>query len=151
MTHCFSPIESNSQKNLWEPHNSETKVIIIILLRLKPQVYININKQKLSTCFLQQCMPTAPKQASRKSVKQAACWPYAMPHLSNTLLVFSFLLYQKHWSSLVILLPLLASQAVPVVWGIWMLKVFKSKMAVSHYLNIFQSIPECLPARREPA
>lgn len=28
-------------------------------------------------------MPTASKQASRKSVKPAACWPYAMPHLSK--------------------------------------------------------------------
>lgn len=62
-----------------------------ILRSLKLQVYSNVNKPKTKHFdFLQQRMPAASQGARRMSVTRAACWPYAMPRLSHTLLGLFF-------------------------------------------------------------
>lgn len=105
-------------KDLCLKHLGQTKhkyLKMWIAENLETECFIWIQTKTVYFYFLQQYMPNASKQACRKSVKPAACWPYAM-HISKHTFPFEFfLLYQIHWSFLVTLPPLLASQVVPVV------------------------------------
>lgn len=101
--------------------------------------------------FLQQHMPNASKQACRKSVKPAACWPYAMHMSANTLFHLAFSTVPN---SLVVSGDSTSSAGFSSgTSGLGYLKPtmsFQKQDSNQSLFKIFQSILEHPPARKDP-
>lgn len=126
--------------------------INFIFWSLKSQVYSNVNKPKTKHFdFLQQHMPAISQGARRTSVTRAACWPYAMPHLSNTLLgLFFFFTVPR--------VPVVSGDTTSFAGfssgtsglGYLDARSFQKQDGGKSVLKVIQPTLEHLPARKEP-
>lgn len=100
-------------------------------------------------------MPTALKQASGKSVKPAACWPYAMPHLSKHTFLFVVVYFFFTVPKVLVVSGDTTSFAgcSSGISGLGYLDAttsFQKQNSNKSLLKIFQSTLEYPPARKEP-